>query len=548
MKIGISFKWTLSAILIVILVVCVYASFTIRDTQQSVERETERIQRIQYEALDELGAQTTVAISQPASGLLYDNDREGLTKLLAPVVDSHDNHGYFAIYTTVIAPNGRVWATTVNDAYNKLEMADTTYFDRDREQPSIAEIPEEWLNETVSEKNLSHHVDLPRTVVTAKDQQQTLNVRQYAHVIQGQNEEIQGYLLIGYAIDGLNQEIQAIKTLGEERKSDALSRSLWLAIIAVIIGLLVGILQSILVTRNIMKLSKTANQIASGDLAVRSDVKSKDEIGQLSEQFNVMADRVVALLKETEEKAMLEKEVDIARNIQSTLLPEKDSAYCGCVSLKGFFQPASECGGDFWSYNTLPDGSVLLTIGDVTGHGVPSAMITACAKSSLDTLLHVASQGLSLSQIMTTLNVAVCQAAKQTFFMTFQAMRISPDGRKCEIVNAGHNFPFIIHQSTVKPVVARGERLGDNSNAQYQSTFIELQKGDMIFMFTDGLVEYQNAEGTEYSDKRLRKLLPPFDQMDTETAMTSLLNDFKAFCGNAPQNDDITLLFAKIER
>ena len=549
MRIGISVKWTVSAVLIVILVIGVYAVFTIRDTQQSVERETERIQRIQYEALDELGAQTTIAISQPALGLLYDNDREGLTKLLAPVVERSGNQSYFALYTTLIAPNGRVWATTVNKDYQRLRFTqDEDYFDRERDPQSTVEVDEKWLSETISDNHIKHYFDVERTLVDTHGNTKQLNVRQYAHIIQEPNEDPQGYLLIGYAIDGLNQEIEAIRAFGDQRKSEALSRSLLLAIIAIFIGIIVGIFQSLLVTRNIKKLTKAAIQIASGDLTVRSDVKSGDEIGQLSDRFNVMADRVVALLKETEQKAMLEKEVDIARSIQTTLLPPQGFAQCGPVSLNGFFQPASECGGDFWSYNQLPDGSVLLTIGDVTGHGVPSAMITACAKSSLETLLYVASQGLSLPQIVATLNLAVCEAAKRKLFMTFLAMRISANGRKCEIVNAGHNFPFIIHNSEVKPIIARGERLGDNPVAQYQSAFLDLQLGDMIFLFTDGLVEYQNSSGVEYSDKRLRKLLPPYGQMDVNTAMSELQADFKSFCGDAPQNDDITLMFAKIEK
>ena len=158
-----------------------------------------------------------------------------------------------------------------------------------------------------------------------------------------------------------------------------------------------------------------------------------------------MADRVQILMHETEQKAMLEKEDDIARSIQTTLLPPCGFAKCGPLELNGFFQPASECGGDFWCYNRLPDGSVLLTIGDVTGHGVPSAMITACAKSALDTLLSMSSmQQFSLSQIVASLNVAICQTAKRTLFMTFQAIRISSDGHMAEIVNAGHNFPLLV--------------------------------------------------------------------------------------------------------
>ena len=552
MRVSISIKWTLSAVLLVIVVVCVYAFFTSSDAQKNVDNEVERIKRIQYTALDEIGSQTTRYISLPASSLLFDNDKSGLTNLLAPVVENHEgsDNSYYAIYSTIIAPNGRVWVAAVNSEYDSLELAGETFFDRSREDPAISEVSESWLKNDIAGKTLPGTEDVERKVTT-KGESKNIHIRQYTQRIEsktddGEREE-QGYLIIGYSIDGLDAEIKTIQAQGEVRKSEALSRALMLAIIAVIIGLVVAGIQALLVTRNIKKLSKAASQIANGDLSVRSDVKSHDEIGQLGEQFNIMADQVQALMKETEQKAMLEKEVDIARSIQTTLLPPCGHAVCGPVQLNAYFQPASMCGGDFFSYNQLPDGSVLLTIGDVTGHGVPAAMITACAKSALDTLLNMTSaQGFNLPQIIASLNVAICQSAKREYFMTFLAMRISADGRMAEIVNAGHNFPLLIRGTEVKGLVSRGERLGDQMNSKYESIQAQLNKGDMLLFFTDGLPEYANSQNVEYGEKRLRKVIAPCASMDVDQAITYLWNDFAAFCGDAPQNDDITLMFARI--
>ena len=547
MKIGISLKWTVSAVVVVIIVVSVYAFFMINDTQQSVARETDRITRIQYDALEQLGSQTTRAISQPASGLLYDNDRDGLHKLISPVVSNNgEGGGYSAIYTTLIAPNGRVWATAVTDDISKLSLADTDFYDRWRDDDkTVDEVSSEWMKSHITSQKLPHAEDVERTVESNSREARKINVREYIVAIEG-TDEVQGYLIIGYSIDRLMNEIEKIKADGEVRKKEAMSRSLWLAMIAIVIGLVIGGMQSIIVTRNIKKLSQAASQIASGDLSVRSDVHSRDEIGQLGEQFNTMADRVQVLMQETEQKAMLEKEVDIARSIQTTLLPEVGFAECGPVKLNGFFQPASVCGGDFWSYNKLPDGSVLLTIGDVTGHGVPSAMITACAKSALDTILNMSGNHLDLPGMVASINDAICRTAKRTLFMTFLAMRISADGKSYEFVNAGHNFPLINRNGEVKGLVARGERLGDNPQATYSSVKDALQKGDMILLFTDGLIEYQNNSGAEYGEKRLRKVIAPFSKGSVDEAMQGLWQDFQSFCGDAPQADDITLMFAKV--
>ena len=545
MKIGISLKWTVSAVVVVIIVVSVYAFFMINDTQQSVARETERITHIQNDALDQLGSQTTRAISQPASSLLYDNDRDGLNKLISPVVTGNEGGGYSAVYTTLIAPNGRVWAAAVTDDISKINMAETEFYDRWRDDPVVEEVSADWLKSAITSQKLPYAADIERIVENSKREARTLNVREYIVAIEG-TDEIQGYLLIGYSIDRLISEIEKIKQDGEVRKNEALSRSLWLALIAIIIGLIIGGIQSLLVTRNIKKLSKAASQIASGDLSVRSDVRSHDEIGQLGEQLNTMADRVQELMHETEQKAMLEKEVDIARSIQNTLLPPTGYAECGPVKIDGYFQPASVCGGDFCSYNQLPDGSVLLTIGDVTGHGVPSAMITACAKSALDTILNISGNQLNLAAMVASINDAICRTAKRTLFMTFLALRISADGRAFEMVNAGHNFPLINRNGEVRGLVARGERLGDNPKATYTSIRDNLYPGDMLLLFTDGLVEYLNNSGAEYGEKRLRKVIAPFARNHVSEAMQLLWQDFQAFCGDAPQADDITLMFAKV--
>ncbi len=553
MRIGISVKWTASAVFLVILVVFVYAFFTNADTQESVDRETERIRRIQYEALDQLGAQTTKTVTLPASSLMFDNDLEGLRGLIAPIISGNSDEGYSAVYATIVAPEGRVWITSVTDKINKIEMANTTYFDRAKKGSESVENIEESVLEPYKATTEPKYEDFTRKVVTSDNESLEMKVRQYTMPIKGRPDEdgtlaeTQGYLIIGYSIEGLEKEIQAIRDQGEQRKDEMFNRAIKLALMAVIFGILLAWLQAFMTTRNIKKLSKAASLIASGNLSVRSQVHSSDEIGQLGEQFNIMADRVQILLQETEQKAMLEKEVDIARSIQATLLPPAGYAECGCVSLNGFFQPASSCGGDFWSYNLLPDRSVLITIGDVTGHGVPSAMITACAKAALDTLLHMqTTQSLNLAKLLEEMNVAICNSAKRTLFMTFQAVLISPDGRFAEIGNAGHNFPLIMHGNEVRATVVRGERLGDNLNAKYTTTRIDLAHGDMFLLYTDGLTEYMNLQNVEYGEKRLRKVLAPLGTADVNTALKGLWDDFAGFCAGAPQNDDVTLTFVKI--
>jgi serine phosphatase RsbU (regulator of sigma subunit) len=552
MRISISVKWTMSAVVIVIMVVMGYAYFMISDTQKGVDRETERIRRIQYAALDQLGAQTTRALALPASSLMFFNDLEALNGLLAPIVTNKENknNSYSAIYATIVAPTtakekARVWVAVMSPDYDQLFMSDIAFYDRKRADSTfVEEIDMSFLKNDES----------IRSVVTSDGKRTDIPVKQYAVTIKpksGEDSEesstaIQGYLVVGYSIEGLAREIESIREQGAVSKDEAIERSTSLALAAILLGALISGIQSIFVTRNIKILTKAANRIAGGDLSVRSNVSSGDEIGRLSEQFNLMANHIQALLDEQVNNAILQKELEIARSIQMTLLPTDQFTEQGPVAINGFFQPTTECGGDFWNYATLADGSILLTIGDVTGHGVPAAMITAIAKSALDTVLLMNQDStVPIPALMERLNVAVCQAAKQTSFMTFLAICVSPDGRRAEIVNAGHNFPLLVRQEEVRALVARGERLGDNPNSRYQSMTVDLAQDDVLFLFTDGITEYNNAVGQVFGEKRLRKTISVASQVDVIEAMNVLWDDFSEFYTGTPQ-DDITMVFAKV--
>ncbi|MFA5624163.1 MAG: SpoIIE family protein phosphatase [Bradymonadales bacterium] len=540
MKLSIGLKWTATAVILVVLVVGVYAFMTIRDASSDVERQTERLTRVQEEALDEVGASTTRYLALPASSLMYNNDLSALTALLRPVVE-RGKEGSAAIYATIFAPQGRVWVVEASPDIERFKLGDATFFDKTRDERFLEQLAQGVLSDLVS---ISGHQDVEREI-TRGGEVRTVKVREYLAQIKG-GEDLQGYILIAYSLEGLARELDSLRAEGEVKKASTLQRSIWLALLAIVLGILVAVIQSLAVSRNIKSLSRVASQIAQGDLSVRSNIRSRDEIGQLGTQFNIMADRVQALMAETEEKASLEKELDIARSIQSTLLPEQGLATCGRFSLNGYFQPASVCGGDFWSYKTLPDGSALLTMGDVTGHGVPSAMITASAKSGLDTLINMWDQSMSLALIMKELNKTICETARSNLFMTFIAMRLSADGRVLEVTNAGHNFPLMMRGGEVRAIVARGQRLGDDPASSYETTRVDVAPGDSFLLFTDGITEYVDASGQEYGERRLRKMFQEYATRDVSTAMAGIMADFQRFSASALPTDDITMMVAKI--
>src|SRR5215470_4314611 len=167
-----------------------------------------------------------------------------------------------------------------------------------------------------------------------------------------------GFVVIGYGYGELDRAIAVAKQQKEQANFDVGLRTAGVGAIFVLLGTLLAILQGLRISKPIKVLAWRADQIARGDLESRVEVTSTDEIGLLGENFNYMADQLVVLLRQTAEKATLEKELEVARTIQETLVPPNDTVDRQFVKISGYFQPASQCGGDWWTYHDLKNGKV----------------------------------------------------------------------------------------------------------------------------------------------------------------------------------------------
>jgi sigma-B regulation protein RsbU (phosphoserine phosphatase) len=152
-------------------------------------------------------------------------------------------------------------------------------------------------------------------------------------------------------------------------------------------------------------------------------------------------------------KPRWKKELEVASAIQATLVPDSSLVEVEGISFAGYFEPATQCGGDWWSYYEMPDEKLLVIIGDVTGHGVASAMITAAAKGSATTMMDVTAGDLTLPALLKSLNAAIHDAAKGRFVMTCFASIYDPKTRQLTYANAGHNFPYIYQKDKLVSLV-----------------------------------------------------------------------------------------------
>lgn len=306
-------------------------------------------------------------------------------------------------------------------------------------------------------------------------------------------------------------------------------------------------------TKALTALYEATRKVAEGNFSIRVDIKSKDEIGGLAHSFNAMASEVSRLMKETAEKARMESELKTAQTVQETLLPPP-RARVNEFNISGHYEPASECGGDWWHYSQVGK-KTYLWIGDATGHGAPAALITSAAKSAASI---IETLNLDPAMALKLMNQAVFDVSKGRIMMTFFIGCFDSDTGIFSYANASHDPPFLLKKQTgplsKKHIVplqdSLGPRLGQSRNSDFHLARIKLDMGDRILFYTDGIAEIQNSEKKSWGERAFIKSIlasnqefPPLDQTVEE-----MVGDFTHFRQQSALVDDVTFFYAEYQK
>jgi serine phosphatase RsbU (regulator of sigma subunit) len=222
------------------------------------------------------------------------------------------------------------------------------------------------------------------------------------------------------------------------------------------------------------------------------------------------------------ERAALAREVELAATVQGELLPGKGPHVHGDLTVVGSWKPATRCAGDFWGVYPLAGGRVLVAIGDVTGHGVASAMVTAAAVGACDVCVRRNPEELDLAELVAALDAAVRRVGGGELAMTCFAAIFDPEAREIRFVSCGHTSPYLCRPVDpptagkqaieLHALVGRGNPLGEGAPATPRILQRSLQAGDLVVCYTDGVIEAQDPGGAPYGDRRLQHLLKRLDR------------------------------------
>jgi serine phosphatase RsbU (regulator of sigma subunit) len=255
-------------------------------------------------------------------------------------------------------------------------------------------------------------------------------------------------------------------------------------------------------------------------------------------------------------RAALAREVELAATVQGELLPGKGPHVIGDVTVVGSWRPATRCAGDFWGVYPLGGRRVLLAIGDVTGHGVASAMVTAAAAGACDVCVRRDPEHLELGALMTALDIAVRRVGGGELVMTCFAAILDPDAREIRFVSCGHTAPYLVRTGDkgieLAALVARGNPLGGSVPPQPKVQQRSLEPGDVVVCYTDGVVEARDHAGKPYGDRRFQQLLRKLDRgkLAGKTAALAVHDLVQAGiaahrAGNALEDDE-TVVIAQV--
>ncbi|QTA38405.1 SpoIIE family protein phosphatase [Thermosipho ferrireducens] len=246
-------------------------------------------------------------------------------------------------------------------------------------------------------------------------------------------------------------------------------------------------------------------------------------------------------MKEEIERQRFNQQLDIARNIQINFFPKKFPHNKKYESY-GESIPAVHVGGDYFDVFETEKGELFGILADVSGKGLPAALIMSSLRSAFKSL--VQSSSACLKDIFFRLNNTMFEDIGEDRFVTTVAFKLNGEG-VLEVINAGHDPLYIVDDSGMEKVCSSGTPLGMFENVMYEVETVKLTQESLIFAYTDGIVEARNISGEEYGFERLERILKRSIYLNAKSVVDVVEKDVFSFSQGAPQHDDITLLAVK---
>lgn len=347
---------------------------------------------------------------------------------------------------------------------------------------------------------------------------------------------------------------QLLATLGEYSQIYVFAFEAVAIIFLVIEGfaLIIGIRLTRTMTRTVDNLYDATEQVKGGDFSYRIHLPSRDQLSALGEAFDSMTASVERLLRESQEKSRLESELEIAREVQRQLFPGAAPTVKG-LELYGVCKPARVVSGDYYDFLRLGEDRVALVLGDISGKGISAALLMAAIQSSLRAQFQdgypgravAGARSLSTAEIVERLNRQLYESTSTEKYATFFCAEYDGATRRLTYTNAGHLPPAVFRQGRIERLDKGGTVVGMFSPMTYEEAVIQLEPGDVLLAFTDGLIEPENTYGEQFGEERLLEAAQRALGCPLEMLAEEIYRGVSDWTGSPELQDDMTMVVGK---
>jgi serine phosphatase RsbU (regulator of sigma subunit) len=300
-------------------------------------------------------------------------------------------------------------------------------------------------------------------------------------------------------------------------------------------------------TSAVKALHRGTQRVIKGDLDIKIDIPNEDELGDLAASFNAMTLAVKKGREEAIMRAHLESELDTARKIQERLLP-REMPHLSGFEIAGTSLPSMQVGGDYFDFLDLGKGRLGIAIGDVSGKGIPAALLMANLQASLHAQ---ALKTEKVAEVVSRINNLLVRSTESNMFATFFYGLLDRNTSTFTSTNAGHNPPILLRTDGKIERLETGDLvLGFLPDQKYSQQTTPLKAGDVLVLYTDGITEARDPQPKKNEDKlfgevRLIEVIEANASLSAREIQAAILQAVSTHTKNTPQGDDITLVVVK---
>lgn len=411
----------------------------------------------------------------------------------------------------------------------------------------VRKVQNSVLLEQLKSKNPSvYTLDSGRVVYLKKDDN---GVMRYTNLNEKTIAPIAPDEKIAYLVQPADNEHYVVYALSyvnlQDRITQSAMRSVLLAIFSVAIAVLLAYVYASNITKPLKELTLGAGVIAKGDFKHRVEIKTDDEIETLANAFNSMAKELEISTKALVYKERVAKELELAAKIQKELLP-KIIPQVGGMDIAAGLLPAEEIGGDCYDFIKTDPSNMLMYLGDVTGHGVPSGIVVSIANA----LIYNFAGQANIKDILISVNKILKDKTTSNMFMTLVMIHWNAMENKLKYVSAGHEQMLLYHAADKKVTMlpSGGLALGmfPNIANTLRENDVPMEKDDVLVAYSDGIPECWKNEKEMYGMGRLKRAVNEYSDLPTAFSIrNALLADVKEYAAGYKQMDDITIMVLK---